>query len=356
MSIIKGRFLPTQLKQVNSFDCNDTDHMKMLSAMGVNDNVFTMDSQAVLGGSVSANISNLRSFLPGIVKDLTTVRKIDTLIGQTIIGDFKTDDEVVQMTQESAATAIGYSDDVNIPFTSYNMNYEKRDIVRFVIGTKSQFLADAKIEKSGGNPVEAKLSAAVTALEIARNQVGFYGYNAGNNRTYGLLNDPNLPAYEDLPNGANATPQWATKTFQEKQLDVVEAITSLQVSTGGNFDPTMDNFTFAVSLATAGTLTNVNEFGISIQKWIKETYPRCRIEFVPEFDSANTGLNIFYMYVDSMRGDSTDNGNTIENLISQKLVSIGQAQEIGGVKEGFMNAMYGVIVKRPYGVYRARGM
>jgi|11_taG_2_1085331.scaffolds.fasta_scaffold02503_5 hypothetical protein len=354
MSVIKARFLPSEIKQVNSFDFNDINHMQMLSAMGVHENVYTGDSQLPIGGGVTANISNLRTFLPGIVKNLTTVRKIDVLAGQTIIGDYKTDDEIVQMTQESVATVVGYSDDVNIPFSSFNMGYEKRDIVRFVAGTKSQLIADAKIQKSGGDPVASRLSAAVEGLEIMRNKVGFYGVDG--QKTYGILNEPNLPAYESLPNGANATPQWSTKTFLEKQLDVVNAITSLQLSTGGNFDPTMSNFTFAVSLAAAGTLTNVNEFGISIQKWINDTYPRCRIEFVPQFDNANNSLNVFYMYVDSMQGDSTDNGNTIENLLSQKIVSIGQSQEIGGVKEGFMSAMYGVIVKRPYAIYRARGI
>jgi len=356
MNEIRGRFLPSELKQVTSFDCNDVNHMRMLSSMGINENVYAMDSQpSFISGGVSANISNLRNFLPGIVKDLTTARKIDTLVGQTIVGDWA-DEDIIQIIQERTATAVGYSDDVNVPLTPYSMDYERRNIVRFVVGTKSQLLADARIQKSGGNPEEARRSAAVTALEIARNDVGFYGYAASNSKTYGLLNDPNLPAYQTLPNGANATPEWSTKTFQEKQLDVVNAITSLQVSSGANFDPTMDNFTFAVSLATAGTLTNVNEFGISIQKWIKETYPRCRIEFVPEFSAANGGANVFYMYVDSLRGDSTDNGNTIEGLIAQKFMSIGRGQEIGGYKEGFINAVAGVLVKRPYAVYRATGM
>jgi len=357
MSKIKASFLSKELKQVNSFDCNDVDHMRMLTAFGINENVYGMDSQVpFIGGSVSANISNLRNYLPGIVRDLTAVRKIDTLVGQTMIGHWLEDDEIIQMTQERTATAIGYSDDVNIPFTSYNMDYERRSVVRFVVGTQSQLVADAKITKSGGNPEEARMSSAVTALEIARNTVGFFGYNSSNNKTYGLLNDPNLPAYQTLPNGANATPEWSTKTFQEKQLDVVNAITALQLSSGGNFDPTMDSFTFAISLAVAGTLTNVNEFGISVQKWINETYPKCRIEFVPEFDSANGGANVFYMYADSIRGDSTDDGKIIDGLISEKFASIGRGQVVGGYQEGFMNSVAGVIVKRPWGVYRATGV
>jgi hypothetical protein len=356
MNKIKASFLSKELKQVNSFDCNNVNHMRMLPAFGINENVYAMDSQeSFIGGGVSANISNLRNFLPGIVKDLTTVRKIDTLVGQTMIGDWS-DEEIVQMIQERTATAIGYSDDVNIPFTSYNIDYERRSIVRFVVGTQSQLLADSRITKSGGNPEEARMSSAVTALEIARNTVGFFGYNSGNNKTYGLLNDPNLPAYQTLPNGANATPEWSTKTFQEKQLDVVNAITALQLSSGGNFDPTMDSFTFSISLAVAGTLTNVNEFGISIQKWIKETYPMCRIEFVPEFDGANGGANVFYMYADNISGDSTDNGNTVEGLISEKFMSIGRGQVVGGYQEGFINAVAGVLVKRPWGVYRATGV
>ena len=357
MSKIRGVYSPRELRQVNTFDSAKMEHLAVAEAFGVEcGNKATFDaSESFISGGVNANVTNLRNFLQGMVRELTTVRKIDELLGQVTIGNVE-DEEVIQMIEERTATAKAYADGVDVPFTSYNLDYERRTIVRFVIGTKSDWLADKRIAASGGDPEQAKMSGAMTALEIARNEVGFSGYNSGANKTYGFLNDPNLPAYQTLPDGAGGAPEWSTKTFEERQKDVTLAISSLMVSTGGNFDPSMDNFTFAVPLSVATTLTEVNAYGISIQKWINETYPKCRIIYVPQLDSANGGANVFYMYVETMRSDSTDNGRVFDQLVVQKSMSIGRGQEIGGYKEGFVNAMAGALLKRPYGVYRATGM
>jgi len=361
MSLVKGNFKARDLKQINTFDSNNPDHMAMLPSLGISYGAngvesFGMDAQeSFIAGGVSANISNLREFLPGTVKQLTRVRKIDELLGMVTVGDWYMQ-EITQRVEEQTATVKPYADGVDIPFTSYNADYESRDIVRFVIGMQSEMLGDGRARKMGENPDEIKRSAAATALEIARNEVGFYGYNTGINKTYGFLNDPNLSAYVTLPNGAGGNPEWNTKTFVERQTDFTSAVSSLRKTSGGNFDPTLHSFTWAIPLERADTLTEVNEFGISIQKWINETYPKCRIIYVPELDGANGGANVFYMYADDHMNDSTDGGGVFDQLVPEKFMSIGRGQEVGGYKEGFTNALAGVLMKRPYLVYRATGM
>lgn len=356
MSKIRSVITARELAQVNTFDSAKMEHINAIKAMGIGFDGMGMDStEPFIGGGVSVNTSNLRNYLPGVVRDLTAVRRIDDLLGQVAIGRWE-DEEIVQMVQERVATAKPYSDSVAIPFTSYNTDYERRTIVRFVIGMKADLLADKRAEAAGMDPIQAKMSAAANALEIARNEVGFFGYNSGANRTYGFLNDPNLPAYVTLPDGASTDPEWSTKTFQEKQLDVTAAISALMVSTGGNFDPMSDDFTFAIPLSVASELTEINEYGISIAKWIRETYPKCRIIHVPELDGANGGANVFYMYAETLKGDSTDNGRVFDQLVAEKFMSIGRGQEVGGYKEGFTNAVAGALLKRPYAVYRATGM
>lgn len=348
---------PRDFKQINTFDSSNANHLAFAKSLGisVSDSIGMDANESFINGGVAANISNLRQFLPGIVRELTTVRKIDELLGQVTIGKFE-DEEILQMTSDRAGTIKPYADGVDVPFTSYNMDFERRSIVRFVIGMKSDFLADKRIDASGGNPEESKRTAAATALEIVRNEIGFYGYNNGSNRTYGYLNDPNLPAYQTLANGAGGTPQWSTKTYEEKQADIVTAISSLQVTTGGNFDPSLDEFTFALPLSQQQQLNEENMYGRSIRKYLSENYPKCRIIAVPELDNANGGLDVFYMYAETLRSDSTDNGRVFDQLVVQKMMSIGRGQEIGGYKEGFVNACAGVLMKRPYAVYRGSGM
>jgi hypothetical protein len=358
MSKIKSVVSVKEMKQINTFDSANAEHMAALQAMGINvalEGAGFDSTEPFISGGVSANISNLRNFLPGIVREITTVRKIDELLGMVTVGNWE-DEEIVQMVQERTATAKPYADNVAIPYTSYNTDYERRTIVRFVIGMKSDLLADKRAAASGMDPIAAKTTAAATALEIARNEVGFYGYNDGANKTYGFLNDPNLPAYATLPNGAGGDPEWSTKTFQEKQADFVAAISALMTNTGGNFDPMTDSFTWAIPLSVASELTQINEYGISIAKWVRETYPKCRMVHVPELDAANGGANVFYLYADMMKGDSTDNGRVFDQLVAEKYMSIGRGQEVGGYKEGFTNAVAGALLKRPYAVYRASGM
>jgi len=51
-------------------------------------------------------------------------------------------------------------------------------------------LEQERAAKMNANTAEAKRAAATQTLEIARNQVGFVGYNSGAGRTYGFLNAP----------------------------------------------------------------------------------------------------------------------------------------------------------------------
>ncbi len=69
---------------------------------------------------------------------------------------------------------------------------------------------------SWSTAAESKRESAGLALEQQRNAVGFYGYNSGNNFTYGFLNDPNLPAYMTVAaTGTGSSTLWSTKTFLE---------------------------------------------------------------------------------------------------------------------------------------------
>ena len=358
MSKIRGYFSPREMQEVKTFDASNSNHMRMLDALGVNENVYNtgMDAEApYISGGVSARQPLFTKYLPGVVSDLTTVRKIDTLVGQLTVGSYL-DQDVMQMIQERTGEAKSYSEGTQIPYTSYATSYERRDLVKFVIGTKSDMISDGRMSLTGVNPEQVKMSAAVTGLEIVRNQVAFNGFTDGENKTYGFLNDPNLPAPITLPNGASTKPEWVNKTLAEKQKDFNNAVSSLMNTTGGNFDPTMDNFTLALALSVAGTLNDTNEYGISMTSWINDTYPKCRVVYVPEFNGVNGGANVFYMYVENMKLNSSDNGSVIDGIVTEKFMSIGKAQEIGGYKEGFINAIGGVLVKRPYAIYRATGV
>ena len=330
---------------------------KMITRETLGINFTAMDSQApYIGGSVSGRQDLFRSFLPGVIRDMTQMRQIDNVLGMTMIGNFLTK-EVVQATEQRTGNAIGYSELASAPRVSYATDYETRNTVRFMIEAEFGGDSDRMAEAAGQDPRATKMSAVTTALEIARNEVSVYGYFGGLNKTYGFLNDPNLPAYITLPNGANATPEWSTKTFLERQKDVVEAITSLELSTGNNFSASMMNFTFVIPSSVNGYLNELNDFGtMSLRKFIQETYPRCTIVPMSDLDSANGGANVFYMFVDNLLGDSSDTGAVMSQLVVSKIESVGTMITYDTQSEKFRNSSAGTIVHRPYAIYRATGM
>lgn len=307
------------------------------------------------GGNANTPIQFLQNWLPGFVKNLTTARKIDELLGITTIGSWE-DEEIVQRTMERTGKAVPYGDTSVIPLTSYNFGFEKRTIVRFEEGMQVTKLDEARIAKMGGNDSEFKRDAAMLSLEILRNKVGFNGYNDGENKTYGILNDPNLIAYENLPNGAAAASEWATKTFLEITADLRGAFQDLRTQSGGNIDPTSTAITLAIATSSVDYLSTTSDHGVSVYDWMAKAYPSVRVVSVPEFDAANGGDNVFYMYSEAPEVDnSTDGNQSIMQLVPNKFMTVGVEQGAKGRIEDYSNALAGVLVKRPYLIVRRSG-
>ena len=91
-----------------------------------------MDSlqPTVTTGSVATPIQFLQNWLPGFVYVITAARKIDNLIGLQITGSWE-DEEVVQGLLERTGTSIPYGDQTVVPLSSWNVNFETRNVVRF---------------------------------------------------------------------------------------------------------------------------------------------------------------------------------------------------------------------------------
>ena len=141
--------------------------------------------------SVPTPIQFLQNWLPGFVKVMTKARKIDEIIGINTVGSWE-DEEIVQGIVEPSGVATEYGDMTNIPFVNWNANFERRTIVRAEQGILVGLLEEGRSAKMRLNSAEIKRQQAAVALEIFRNGVGFFGWNEGNSRTFGLLNDPNL--------------------------------------------------------------------------------------------------------------------------------------------------------------------
>lgn len=292
----------------------------------------------------------LQYWIPEMVQVITAARDADTILGRDFAGSWE-DEEIVQGVIEYTGQARPYGDKTNLNLADFNVNYETRTIVRFEQDVEVGKLESARAAKARVDAHSSKRYAASQALAINANEIAFYGYNAGINKTYGLLNDPNLPAYTTLPDGSAGASEWNQKTFNEIVSDIKTMVAALRVRTGNNFKPENDNFTLALGVSVIDALQTVNPLGnISVWDWLGKTYPRCRVVSALQLDGANAGDNVAYLFADRIAGMKVMN-----QYMQDALRLVGVEQKAKGILESYSNATAGAFVRVPIGVVRYSG-
>jgi hypothetical protein len=363
---------PRQVRCIDKFDTSNMStvqsQLRMLGSM-MNENVAreiistqrraiaAQDSlqAAVTPPSISTPIQFLQKFAPGHVRILTGARKINQLTGITTIGRWE-DEEIVQGVLELLGVTQPYGDYTNVPLADWNNTWEKRTIVRFELGMEVKLLEMRRAAAMNLDSGAEKRNSATLQLAIGLNNVGFFGYNNGANQTYGFLNDPGLPAYITVANGASGFPQWSTKTYLEIVADIISFIAAIQLQSQDVIDPLRTNITMAVATASYQYLNQVSQFGNSVMEYINTTYPKLRIESAPQLDGANGGANVAIVYAEEVEDGSTDDRRTWMHMVPTQFMVLGVQQETKGYKEDYSMATAGQMLKRPYAVYAASGI
>lgn len=308
--------------------------------------------------SVPTPIQFLQQWLPGFVKVMTAARKIDEIVGIQTFGSWE-DEEVVQGVLEPTGAAAEYGDFQNIPLASWNVNFERRTIVRGEMGIQVGKLEEARAAAMRVSSAEEKRGSAAVALEMFRNSVGFFGYFNGRNRTFGFLNDPNLPDYVQVPGGT-----WLVKDWEGMVNDLRIAISRLRSQSMDNIDMSKAKATLVLPTDRVDLLSTTNAFGVSVWNWLSQTYPNVRVVSAPEMQLAPvTGqadpVHVMYLFVEDVPSEvdgSTDGGQTFQQLVQTKFLTLGVEQRAKGYVEDYTNATAGVLCKRPFAVVRYFGI
>jgi len=319
---------------------------------------FAMDAiQAlVTTPSITTPVQFLQEWLPGFVEIITAARKADTLMGIQTVGSWE-DEQIVQGVKELTASAQPYGDYTNIPEASWNTNWVYRTVVRGEQGLMCSVLEEARAGRINVDSSADKRRSCMLSLEIQRNYIGFYGFNSGDNNTYGFLNDPNLPNYHTAAENAAATStMWSDKSFLEICNDIRTAIAGLRTGALDQIDPEELPLTLAVATDAVDYLSVVADYGISVRDWMTRAYPKIRVVSAPELNNANSSANVFYLYADRINDSSTDGGYTWIQAVPAKFLALGVERLAKGFKEDYSNATAGAMLKRPWAVYRVTGI
>lgn len=305
---------------------------------------------SITQGSVFNVVQFFQKWLTEAVYIITRARKIDELVGRNIEGTW-IQEEVVQPVVERGGQARPYSDVSDTNLASFNANYETRTIVRGeldVMGTELEMRRAAEMRL---NSLGIKREAAAQGLAIMNNGIGFYGYNNGANKTFGLLNDPSLPSYVVAANGTSGDTTWASKTYKEITADFVSAFKGLRAQSGANIDPMSDRLVIGIAVSCFDYLNTANELGKTVREWLKENYPNTTLVPVPEFDGADGGENVMYIIADQVAGQKTVSQN-----VQDTLRLVGVEYKAKGIVECYSCATAGVMVRVPVGIYRMSGI
>ena len=310
----------------------------------------------VTTASIPTPIQFLQAWLPGFVKILTSARKIDDLIGIKTVGSWE-DAEIVQGIVEPAMTPTEYGDFANLPLSSWNTNFERRSVVRGLLGMSVGLLEEGRAAAMRLSSSEEKRQGSAIGLEIMRNAIGFYGWNNGNNRTFGFLNDPNLPAFLT----SSVAGGWAAGTFAQITGDIRAAIVQLRTQSQDQIDPEKVELTLALPTSHVDYLSVTTDFGVSVRDWIKDTYPKLRIASAPELNAVANASNdaVFYLYAEEIASDvdgSSDGGDVFSQLVQTKFMTLGVEKKVTAYVEGYSNATAGTLCKRPWAVVRVMGI
>lgn len=307
--------------------------------------------------SVVTPVQFLQNWLPGEVYELTSARLIDEFIGIMTVGAWE-DEQIVQKLLELDSLAVPYGDYQNVPLSSWNLNYEFITNIRFQTGIRVGVLEAARAAKVNISADNVSRQSATISLEVARNNVGWYGYNSGNNFTYGFLNTPGLPSYVTASTKAAGGTTWAAGTFLEIQQDILNMIVLIRNQSQENIDPGRTPMVLGLATLARDQLAKTSDFGISVMKWLNDSYPNIRVVSAPQLNAANASANVGYLYAEttSERDMSTDGKAVFIQCVPAKFRALGVKVDSTYYVESYSNATAGVMCKRPYAVTRITGI
>lgn len=312
----------------------------------------------VTPAAIPGLVQFLQNWLPGQVYVMTAAREIDNLIGITTQGEFS-DEQIVQQVLENTGYARPYSDYGNVPLADFNITYVPRTNIRFELGMRVGNLEEERNARARINSSQAKRESCGSSLEVTRNLVGFYGYNSGNDNTYGYLNDPGLSGYITVAEGASGSTEWSSKTMLEIIQDLLNAFALIRTQSKGNIDAKKMATVLGVPTNAIDYLSTPSDLGYSVLKWLKDNYPMVRVQDAIQLDTA-TGAGVgnggFYLHPERVSDLSTDDGRVWVQVVPQKFRVLGVQKLSKGFQEDYANATAGAMCKRPWAVVRYVGI
>lgn len=241
----------------------------------------------------------LSSLNAQIVENILNYRTGDEALGKREkLLDWKDDNYYSPIVERTGETT-PYSDYGMPLLAGMNVNFNMVGHYRFstkfnYANLEAEQISAAKINYNG-----MLMSATTEAIAVELNRTAFNGYiqNSGNAfLCYGLLNNPELPNYEQ------ASKLFSAMTWQDVMAFFAGAISKLVAQSGNNING-KSNIRCVLSATAFTTLqSKYTDLGISVYETLQKTYPNMYFVSAIEFVKAYNNQDVIYFIGESMAG------------------------------------------------------
>jgi hypothetical protein len=259
---------------------------------------YAMDAASLTPTLVGTPNSGIPSFLttfvdPKVIEVLVAPMKAAEIVGESKKGDWTT--LTATFIQAEPLTRVATYGDYSTDGTSdANVNYPQRQAYFFQTWTR---WGERELAMAGAGRVDwaGQLNYS-SALGLAKFLNSTYLFGVSGLQNYGLTNDPRLVA--PVAGSVN----WATATPDAIFNDIVRMYKQLQSQSLGIIEQE-DDLRLALPPTAAGDLNNVNTYGLSAAKLLKDAFPKISLVTVPEYDTA--GGRLVQLWAPVIEGQET---------------------------------------------------
>ena len=313
-------------------------------------NVFSDAMPTFTAQNIGMPAGILTALNPQAVENILALRTGDLALGKREkLLDWADEKYFTPMIERTGQTT-PYSD-FGMPLVSgLNANFNETGHYRFTAKYQHGNLEAAQYQKGRINYQAFLLSAVTEALAVELNNVAFNGYIKNSSLSYvcyGLLNNPELPDYEQ------AQKNFDTMDWQEVMNFFTKAVTKLTQQTGNNINGE-SRIRVVISASAFNSLKSKwTNLGISAYEKLQQLYPNMYFVSAIELDKAENNEKAIYFIGESNAGgiaDSTKLG------YSELALAGNVVQTDNGYSQAISAGTCGALVFKPSFIVRYKGI
>ena len=313
-------------------------------------NVFSDAMPTFTAQNIGMPAGILTALNPQAVENILALRTGDLALGKREkLLDWADEKYFTPMIERTGQTT-PYSD-FGMPLVSgLNANFNETGHYRFTAKYQHGNLEAAQYQKGRINYQAFLLSAVTEALAVELNNVAFNGYIKNSSLSYvcyGLLNNPELPDYEQ------AQKDFDTMAWQDVMNFFTKAVTKLTQKTGNNINGE-SKIRVVISASAFNSLKSKwTDMGISAYEKLQGLYPNMYFVSAIELDKAEQNNNVIYFIGESNAGgiaDSTKLG------YSELALAGNVVQTDNGYSQAISAGTCGALVFKPSFIVRYKGI